>query len=63
METSGTFSDRETEDEAYWSVRSTPIGIALALSLRSDGDIQVVLDRETATSLARALLDVAADLR
>ncbi len=63
VETSGTFSDRETDEEAYWSVRSTPIGIALAVSLSSDGDVQVVLDRETATSLAHALLDATADLR
>ena len=62
VETSGTFSDRETDEEAYWNVRSTPIGIALALSLASDGDVQVVLDRETATSLAHALLDATADL-
>jgi hypothetical protein len=63
VETSGTFSDRETDEEAYWNVRSTPYGVALTLSLASDGDVQVVLDRETATSLAKALLDATADLK
>ncbi len=56
---SGTFVDAEAGDDAYWNVRATPIGIALALSLESDGDVQVVVDQATARLIAEALLALA----
>jgi hypothetical protein len=56
---SGTFVDREAGDGAYWNVRATSIGIAIALSLPSDGDVQVVTDPQTARSIAEALLAAA----
>ena len=56
---SGTFVDAEAGDNAYWNVRATPVGIALALSLASDGDVQVVVDQGTARLIAEALLAAA----
>ena len=53
---SGTFVDGEAGAEAYWNVRATPVGIAIALSLRSKGDVQVVADRDTARLIGEALL-------
>jgi hypothetical protein len=62
VEQSGTFADLETNDDAYWNVRSTSTGIALALSMSSDGDVQAVLDRDTASAIAHALLEAVSDL-
>jgi hypothetical protein len=56
VEQSGTFADLETNDDAYWNVRSTSIRIALAVSLQSDGDVQVVLDRDAASTIGHSAL-------
>ena len=53
---SGTFTDRDSDDDAYWNVRSRPLGVAVALSLASDGDIDVVMDQHTAREFANAVL-------
>ncbi len=53
---SGTFTDLGANDGAYWNVRKFPIGIAVALSLESDRDIDVVMDEPKAREFASALL-------
>ena len=53
---SGTFVDGDAGDEAYWNVRVTPHGIAITLSVATDGDVRVVADPLTAQLIAEALL-------
>ncbi|MFY9578424.1 MAG: hypothetical protein WAQ33_03795 [Gaiellaceae bacterium] len=45
------FDDVETGDEALAVVRAEPGAVALALSLRSDGDVEVVMTAETCAEL------------
>ena len=61
IKTSGTFTDQEAQVPAYWSVRKVDGIIAVALSVESDGDIDVGMDASTARALATALLVVAAE--
>lgn len=50
-----TFRDAVSDDEAVSIVRVAPGRIGLALSLRSDGDIEVTLPVSTARALVSAL--------
>ena len=53
---SGTFRDLADNDGAYWSVRRFPDRVAVFLSLESDGDVDVMMDDQTARDFATALL-------
>ncbi len=59
--TSGTFTDRESQSPAYWSVRYLDGIIAVGLSVESNGDIDIGMDAATARALATALLVMAAE--
>ena len=50
------FYDFESSDEALAIVRQVEERVALALSIRGDGDIDVLLNSATAKKLAEALL-------
>lgn len=50
-----TFVDLAGSDEATIVIRPAKDGIALAVSLKSNGDIEAVMPRTTAQELARAL--------
>lgn len=56
MELSSTFTDKESGEEAYWSVRSQSDGVALALALKSGLDLDLLLDPDAAQQLGRAIL-------
>lgn len=49
------FTDVETSDEGVAIVRESPHGVALALSLASDGDVEVFLSRDDAKRVIAAL--------
>jgi hypothetical protein len=49
------FTDVDTGDEALAVVRSDENHIALGLSLKSDGDIEVVMKKEDAEKLSNVL--------
>jgi hypothetical protein len=49
------FTDIDTNDEAVAIVRSDEDSVAVALSLESDGDIEVVMKKEDAKKLSEAL--------
>lgn len=49
------FTDPDSQDEAHAIVRAAPGQVALALTLRSDGDLQGVMDGETCRKLLEAL--------
>ena len=49
------FTDVETSDEGIAIVRESPRGVALALSLASDGDVEVFLSRDDAKKVIAAL--------
>jgi hypothetical protein len=49
------FLDADSGEEALAIVRAGPAGIALALSLQRDGDIEVVLKPREAEALMAAL--------
>ena len=51
------FRDADTGDQCWASVRLIDRKLMLALSRRSDGDVEVPLSREEAQRLARALLE------
>ncbi len=53
------FQDATTGEEAYAAVRAAEGCIALALSLKSDGDVEVVLPVEVCRALATALTESA----
>jgi hypothetical protein len=52
-----TFIDRFTEDEGHAIIRETDAVIALVLSLKKDGDIEVGLDAATCGQLIEALTE------
>ncbi len=49
------FTDADSQDDAVVLVRAGRNAVALAISLRTDGDIEAVLDRATAERLLVAL--------
>ena len=49
------FTDRDSDDEAHAIVRAGDGSVALALTLRRDGDLQVVMSAEAAGELIDAL--------
>ena len=49
------FQDLDSSDEAVMIVRHDESRIALCLSLKSDGDVQVVMERTHARKLVEAL--------
>jgi hypothetical protein len=53
------FTDLDSGDEAHASVRASDEGIALSLSLRTDGDIEVVMPPDVGRRLAEALASAA----
>jgi hypothetical protein len=50
-----TFIDIDSKDEAWLGVRYDETKVALALSLKTDGDIEVVMGKENARKLIAAL--------
>lgn len=50
-----TFTDLDSSDEAVAIVRSDESSVAVGLSLKSDGDLQVVMKKSDAILLADAL--------
>jgi len=50
-----TFKDAESSDEAVAIVRYDEDRVAICLSLKSDGDVEVVMRKEDAGKLAEAL--------
>ena len=51
------FQDADAQDEALVVVRAGAGSVVLGLSLKSDGDIEVVMPPETAEAVIRALQD------
>ena len=49
------FMDTDTNDEAVAIIRYDENSVAVALSLKSGGDIQVVMKKEDAKKLSEAL--------
>ena len=49
------FIDRESSDEAVVIVRHDDVAVGLAISLTSDGDIEVFIGKDAARSLIDAL--------
>ena len=49
------FTDTDTSDEALAIVRYDVNSVAIGLSLKSNGDIQVVMKKEDAKKLSEAL--------
>jgi hypothetical protein len=49
------FTDRASHDEALAIVRATDSAVALALSVRNDGDLEVVLPIDACNELIAAL--------
>ena len=49
------FIDHDTSDEAYVFIRYNESHVALGLSLMSDGDMEVVLNKEDARRVLEAL--------
>jgi len=56
MDSSSTFLDHESGDEAYWSARPHSDGVALSLAVSSGVDLDLLLDFDTARELASAIL-------
>jgi hypothetical protein len=54
------FNDVDKSQQASVIVRQGGGRVALALSLASDGDVEVLMARDVATRLAQALLQAAA---
>jgi hypothetical protein len=61
MEGTLRFDDLDDGDESLVIVRAVPGGVALALSKKSDGDLEVVMPPSIAERVASALRDAAAD--
>ncbi len=55
-----TFTDKESGDEAFICVRVVGDGVGLAVSLRSDGDVEVFLAQEQVDRLIQGLSDARA---
>jgi hypothetical protein len=53
------FVDLESQDEGHAIVRATPNQVALCLTLRTDGDLEVVMPAEVARQLSEALSEAA----
>jgi hypothetical protein len=49
------FADPDSHDEALAIIRANPGIVALALSLKTDGDLEVFFDEKTAQELIDAL--------
>jgi hypothetical protein len=49
------FTDRDSNDEALAIVRATDSAVALTLSVRNDGDLEVVLPNDACNELIAAL--------
>jgi hypothetical protein len=49
------FTDLDSDDDAVAIVRASDHGVALAISLRDDGDIEVVLPADACDQLITAL--------
>jgi hypothetical protein len=49
------FTDRDSDDEAHAIVRAGDGSVALALTLRHDGDLQVVMSPDATRELIDAL--------
>lgn len=49
------FQDNCSSDEAYMSVRYDSVQIALCLSLKSDGDLEVVMNKSDGRKLLEGL--------
>jgi hypothetical protein len=47
--------DEESKDQACVIVRRCGDKVCLCISLRTDGDVETVMDRDTAARLVRAL--------
>jgi len=54
-----TMMDIKSSEEAYAIVRYSPDSVALCLSLKSNGDVEVLLSKSDAKALVEALLNKA----
>ena len=50
------FHDLESGDAGYCSIRATSAGVGIALSLMSDGDVEVFLSADDARKMAEFIL-------